>query len=102
MKIFNHGECCPICAGVGACDGLGKWEEIAACALSGLFTAVEMWRVTPANSQLRSGYLLGLTQLHNSLAEHAEALDPERFRITQDADGNPVDDGEEDGDGPEA
>jgi hypothetical protein len=95
MKVFHHGESCPICSGVCAGDTVSEWQELAACALSGLYTAVEMWRVTPANSLLKPGYLVGLTQLHNALAEHAESLDPDRFRITRDADGNPVDDGEE-------
>jgi hypothetical protein len=98
MKIFDHGEHCPICAGVCESGGLEKWQELAACALSGLYTAVETWRKTPANSVLRHGYLEGLTVLHNALAEHAEALDPDRFRITTGADGNPVEDGEEDDD----
>jgi hypothetical protein len=99
MKIFEHGESCPICAGVCDGDGLEKWQELAACALSGLYTAVETWRRTPVNSVLRHGYLEGLTVLHNYLAEHAESLDPVRFRITLDADGNPVDGGGEGWDG---
>jgi hypothetical protein len=99
MKTFHHGECCPICSAVCAGNGLDQWEEVAACAMSGMYTAIEMWRTTPVNSRLREGYILGLTELHNYLAEHAEALDPVRFKITQDADGNPVEDGEEGDDG---
>jgi hypothetical protein len=96
MKIFNHGETCPICAGACAGTDVEGWQELAACALSGMYTAVEMWRTVPANSRLRPGYLLGLTELHNNLAEHAEALDPDRFRIECDGDGSTVEDEEED------
>jgi hypothetical protein len=99
MKTFNHDESCPVCSGVCAGDDLGDWQELAACALSGMYAAVETWRNTPANSRLIPGYLEGLTILHNCLVEHAEALDPVRFRITCDGDGSTEDDEDEGCDG---
>jgi hypothetical protein len=90
MKEFKHGEDCPICSLRLLADGLGGWEEIAACALAGFAQAVESWRALPGNSIARRNILDALTSMHNALAEHAESLDPVRFRITRDEDGNPV------------
>jgi hypothetical protein len=91
MKKLEHGDECPICSLLLDADGLTGWEEIAACALAGFAQAVESWRHLPSNSIARGQILAALTTLHNALAEHAEALDPERFHITHDANGDPVD-----------
>jgi hypothetical protein len=76
-----HDDGCPICAANFADDGLGGWAELAACALSCAYAAIEAWRSTPANSPMRAIHLRALTGLHNCLAEHAAALDPVRFAI---------------------
>jgi hypothetical protein len=76
-----HDEGCPICEGNFADDGLSGWQELAACALSCAYAAIEAWRATPANSAMRGIHLRALTGLHNCLAEHAAALDPVRFAI---------------------